>query len=232
AAPPDAQPGRRPLAPAATDGGAGGGERRGRPCARRAGGRPADRSFGRRRQGAGAAARAPAHGGDALLLRGTEQRRGRRGARRAGGGARGASGAGAAQAARPAGEAHGGRRMTPERFETIVAAYGAEPRRWPEQEREAALAFAGTEAGAASLAAARRPAALLDRAGTPRARRELVARAARTPWRLRAGWAAQAATLAAAALLGLYVGWTTPTPTNQLVDDPWETALLIDWDEG
>ncbi|CAG4911962.1 hypothetical protein [Paraburkholderia gardini] len=32
--------------------------------------------------------------------------------------------------------------MTPERFHTIVAAYGADPRRWPEQEREAATTWA------------------------------------------------------------------------------------------
>jgi hypothetical protein len=32
--------------------------------------------------------------------------------------------------------------MTPERFQTIVEAYGADPRRWPEQERAAAEAWA------------------------------------------------------------------------------------------
>lgn len=32
--------------------------------------------------------------------------------------------------------------MTPERFHQIVAAYGADPRRWPEQERAAAEAWA------------------------------------------------------------------------------------------
>jgi hypothetical protein len=123
--------------------------------------------------------------------------------------------------------------MTPERFEAIVAAYGAEPRRWPGEEREAALAFAGTAAGAAALAAERRLDALLDRAEAPQASRELVARSASAPWRQRAGWAAQAAALAAAAVLGLYVGWAAPTPTNQLADDdPWDTALLVDWDEG
>jgi hypothetical protein len=122
--------------------------------------------------------------------------------------------------------------MTPERFEAMVAAYGAEPLRWPEEERQAALAFARTERGVAALATERRLDALLDRAEAPRASRELVARVSGTPWRQRASWGAQAATLAAAALLGLYVGWATPTPTNQLVDDPWDTALLVDWDEG
>jgi hypothetical protein len=32
--------------------------------------------------------------------------------------------------------------MTPERFQQIVEAYGAEPRRWPEQDRAAAQAWA------------------------------------------------------------------------------------------
>ncbi|REG49702.1 hypothetical protein B0G80_6101 [Paraburkholderia sp. BL6669N2] len=32
--------------------------------------------------------------------------------------------------------------MTPERFQQIVEAYGAEPRRWPQQERAAAQAWA------------------------------------------------------------------------------------------
>ncbi len=31
--------------------------------------------------------------------------------------------------------------MTPERFQALISAYGAEPRRWPEAERDAALAF-------------------------------------------------------------------------------------------
>jgi hypothetical protein len=32
--------------------------------------------------------------------------------------------------------------MTPERFHTLVAAYGADPRRWPSHERDDALAWA------------------------------------------------------------------------------------------
>ncbi len=31
--------------------------------------------------------------------------------------------------------------MTPERFRQLTEIYGAEPRRWPEAEREAALAY-------------------------------------------------------------------------------------------
>jgi anti-sigma factor RsiW len=37
------------------------------------------------------------------------------------------------------------------RFETLVAAYGATPNRWPEEERAAAEAFARTDARAADL---------------------------------------------------------------------------------
>ena len=39
------------------------------------------------------------------------------------------------------------------RFETLVAAYGATPHRWPEEEREAAEAFARTDARATALLA-------------------------------------------------------------------------------
>ena len=39
------------------------------------------------------------------------------------------------------------------RFETLVAAYGATPNRWPEEERDAAEAFARTNARAAALLA-------------------------------------------------------------------------------
>jgi hypothetical protein len=39
--------------------------------------------------------------------------------------------------------------MTPERFQTIVAAYGADPRRWPNEERAAAQAWAELHPGEA-----------------------------------------------------------------------------------
>lgn len=41
--------------------------------------------------------------------------------------------------------------MDRSRFEAIVAAYGADPRRWPEGERAAAEAFGRSDAGAARL---------------------------------------------------------------------------------
>ncbi len=43
--------------------------------------------------------------------------------------------------------------MNRERFEQILAAYGADPRRWPEAERAAAEAFAAANAVAASVVA-------------------------------------------------------------------------------
>lgn len=44
--------------------------------------------------------------------------------------------------------------MTPERFQTIVAAYGADPRRWPDKERAAAEAWAELHPGEADAALA------------------------------------------------------------------------------
>jgi hypothetical protein len=51
--------------------------------------------------------------------------------------------------------------MTPERFRALLDAYGADPRRWPEAERDAARAFAATDA--AALRVGRDAAAMLDR---------------------------------------------------------------------
>ncbi len=43
--------------------------------------------------------------------------------------------------------------MTPERFRQIVEAYGADPQRWPGQERQAAEAFAQADAEAQAVMA-------------------------------------------------------------------------------
>ena len=43
--------------------------------------------------------------------------------------------------------------MDPERFEALIAAYGAAPARWPEEERAAAKAFARRDPHAAKLLA-------------------------------------------------------------------------------
>lgn len=59
--------------------------------------------------------------------------------------------------------------MTAERFLALLAAYGADRRRWPEGERAAAEAFAATRADIASPALAEADAvdALLHRSPTP-----------------------------------------------------------------
>lgn len=42
--------------------------------------------------------------------------------------------------------------MNPSRFESLIAAYGAEPTRWPAAEREAALAFLSAHPDAGAMA--------------------------------------------------------------------------------
>lgn len=124
--------------------------------------------------------------------------------------------------------------MTPERFSTLLDAYGGDPRRWPAAERGAALAhLARTPAARAEQAAALRLDALIDRlepaAGAPDPAR-LAALAAATaqerpgrvlalrpkPRRPRFGWAwARAGALAAAGIAGLVVGMGNVTDGAQ-----------------
>lgn len=93
--------------------------------------------------------------------------------------------------------------MDRERFKAILAAYGADPRRWPEHEREAAQAFAA-QAGPA-LREAQAIDALLNLAPAPAPPSELlVARLTRSARRgidIRPLLA-----LAACAVFGLLVG--------------------------
>lgn len=75
--------------------------------------------------------------------------------------------------------------MTAERFVALVAAYGADRRRWPESERAAAEAFAATHAGSAAQALAEAEALddLLHRSPSPQvsmALRDRVVAAAAT----------------------------------------------------
>jgi hypothetical protein len=96
------------------------------------------------------------------------------------------------------------------RFEAIVAAYGADPKRWPEAERAQAIAFAARSEAATALARARALDAILDESGAPtpldltQIRRFIAAapkaRAA-LPWR-------PVAAMAACALLGLALGFS------------------------
>lgn len=58
--------------------------------------------------------------------------------------------------------------MTPDRFATLIDAYGASPERWPASERQAALAYLrATPAAQALVAEAGRLDALLDRLEAP-----------------------------------------------------------------
>lgn len=97
--------------------------------------------------------------------------------------------------------------MDATRFEAIVEAYGAEPRRWPEAERAAAEAFARTDAGQRALAEARALDAALDSAADAEPvslalRRNLLAQA---PKSRALQWRAVAA-LAACAVFGVVAG--------------------------
>ncbi|MBL8704978.1 MAG: hypothetical protein JNM30_09055 [Rhodospirillales bacterium] len=110
--------------------------------------------------------------------------------------------------------------MTPDRFATLIDAYGASSERWPAPERQAALAYLqATPAAQALVAEAGRLDALLDRLETPAieidlARITAVAqestvvafkpRARAWPQQMRQ-WA-RAGALAAAGICGLVVG--------------------------
>ena len=119
--------------------------------------------------------------------------------------------------------------MSPDRLRSILQAYGADPRRWPAEERgpaEALLARSAEARGAVREAAALDT--LLDRVplssvqvSDPALLASIIARTVRIPaqarpsrsWseifpvRLAFGWPNFAA-LAAAGIVGFYVGWT------------------------
>lgn len=113
--------------------------------------------------------------------------------------------------------------MNLDRFQELLDAYGADPRRWPEAERGAAIAFLSDSAEAQARAArARALDALLEEAGPPAAPKldpeALAASITRTPqrparrewpgpWTASFGWPGLAG-LAAAALAGFLVGWS------------------------
>jgi hypothetical protein len=150
--------------------------------------------------------------------------------------------------------------MTPDRFRTIVAAYGAEPRRWPATERDAAQAWAGAHAAEADaiLAVAAPLDAWLARDGTAAPDVALVDRivasapvpvlAGRSPlasgtgrnWRRGRVWWSSVV-LAGFGLAGGYAGAlavslsmvTTTLPTGH--EEPWMTTSfggpVADWSE-
>ncbi|MBL8544149.1 MAG: hypothetical protein JNJ63_10115 [Hyphomonadaceae bacterium] len=93
--------------------------------------------------------------------------------------------------------------MDQTRFEAIVAAYGADPKRWPEAERDAAIAYAA--AHAVDLSEARAIDALLGAAPPIAPPGDLlVARIARSR---RQNLLAPLAALAACAVMGVIFGY-------------------------
>jgi len=131
--------------------------------------------------------------------------------------------------------------MTRERFKMLVEAYGADPRRWPEAEREAALRFVESDVEAQRiLEEVRALDRIIDFADTAPVTPELRARilsaiaprsqAARTSARLRA-WAPQTpqwiplAAFAASLLLGLGAGALIPSLAG--LDEPQGEAALL-----
>ena len=135
--------------------------------------------------------------------------------------------------------------MTRKRVAELIAAYGAAPEKWPEAEREAALA--AVEADPALRAERQQMAALdaaLNRWPSPAPRLDPVAVAAhasaaprprvaaRRPWlRIPAfGWP-NAAGLAAAALAGFLVGWSgldTDYATDDSIDQQIVASVVED----
>lgn len=100
--------------------------------------------------------------------------------------------------------------MDKQRFDSIVAAYGADPRRWPAVERDAALAFAAE--AQPDIADARALDALLELAPAPRPASDvLTTRVLRRVLRDAAGVSrrrfAPAMALAACMVAGVLVGY-------------------------
>jgi hypothetical protein len=122
--------------------------------------------------------------------------------------------------------------MDRQRFLTIVEAYGAEPRRWPASERDAALALASADAeAAAALAEAQALEAVLDANVPPQPsaatrRRILEAAPRRRRSALDLGWWISGAGLAAAGVAGVVFGTTLSTSAG----DPQVQALLAEAD--
>jgi hypothetical protein len=119
-------------------------------------------------------------------------------------------------------------RMDQARFEQIVAAYGSRPAAWPQEQRDAALAFMeASEEARALLEQESRLDLMLDAAPSiepSRALRERILQAAPRPrssladrldrwasglWPFGRNWQ-PAAVLATAAVLGIAAGWMAP----------------------
>lgn len=109
--------------------------------------------------------------------------------------------------------------MNTERFETLIAAYGAEPSRWPERERASALAFMARDKAVAErlLFEARMIDAALDASPAPQVSHELRQRVLAMAPRERParqnvfglGWMKAGAGLLAACAVGVAAGSVT-----------------------
>ena len=136
------------------------------------------------------------------------------------------------------------------RFRRLIAAYGADPVRWPPGQRTRAEALLARSAKARALLAeaqaldavlmadAKPPAdeqlaaAIVARVmGLPQERAAAAPRAFRVEWSLARLWP-QAVGLAAAAVLGFVIGWTDLLPANFGSGDTIDLADILDGDVG
>ena len=109
--------------------------------------------------------------------------------------------------------------MDKARLDAIIAAYGADPRRWPETERDAAVAYAARES--AMLEDARSLDALLALAPEPAPPIELLAArilAARTPGARHSPLLALAACIVGGVLIGVGAGLSAPMRASPDMD--------------
>ena len=130
--------------------------------------------------------------------------------------------------------------MNRERFEQIVAAYGADPQHWPEAERAAAEAFATANADTAALVADEGGLdRMLDHAAALPDTTALAARIlAQTPARAARAFDTRAIiALAACAVFGVIIGYSGGqfAPVSDVDDYYFSAAFeapLFDGDEG
>jgi len=130
--------------------------------------------------------------------------------------------------------------MNRERFEQIVAAYGADPRRWPEAERAAAEAFAAENPDAAVLTVGEAGLdRMLDHAAALPDTSALAARIlAQTQARAGRAFDTRAlVALAACAVFGVIIGYSGGqfAPVSDVDDYYFSAAFeapLFDGDEG
>lgn len=143
---------------------------------------------------------------------------------------------------------HAGRAMSAERFAALLDAYGADPARWPADERAAAVAFARREDAAPPQRSAQWLDAQLDTlTAPPLSPRLRTAILAALPARVRVApsWRALLAglwhdlggprlvmpALAAALALGVGVGVWLPSPPDAAATDAADVLALAQFDD-